>query len=394
MMQEAGWLPLLWLLLPIAAYSGWLAARHAQRNGSESRSSRVPPEYFRGLNYLLNEQPDKAIEVFVRMAEVDGDTVETHLALGNLFRRRGEVDRAIRIHQNLIARSSLTREQRLLAMLELGMDYMRSGLLDRAEGLFRELVDTGSHMRQSLDLLLDIYQQERDWHNAIATARRLQATAAAGLDPVLAHFHCELAEESLRARRDDDARKWVHAALEIDPKCVRATLIEAAMEERAGNLRAAIDVYQRVEQQDPEYLPETIIPLQRCHRALGTDASFLDFLSGVVQRHGGIKAQLLRADLVAARSGDEAAMSYLAAELSTHPSVPGINRLLDLIMRRVGDPVRGNLAVVRDAAAQMEQDRPVYRCTHCGFSARLLHWQCPSCKHWNSVKPVHGVEID
>ena len=393
-MQEAGWLPLLWLLLPVAAYSGWFAARRTHGGGPERRSSRVPPEYFRGLNYLLNEQPDKAIEVFVRMAEVDGDTVETHLALGNLFRRRGEVDRAIRIHQNLIARSSLTQEQRVLAMLELGMDYMRSGLLDRAEGLFRELVDTGSHVREALDHLLDIYQQERDWHNAIATVRRLQTARAPGLDPVLAHFHCELAEESLRTRCIEDARKWIQTALEIDAKCVRASLIEAGIEESAGNPRTAIEVYRRVEQQDPEYLPDTIIPLQRCHATLGAEEEFQDFLSGVVRRHGGIMAQLLHADLVAAKSGNEAAMSYLASELSGRPSVPVINSLLDLIMRGIGEPVRGNLAVVRDAAARMARNRPVYRCNHCGFAARLLHWQCPGCKHWNTVKPVHGVEID
>ncbi len=393
-MQEAGWLPLLWLLLPIAAYSGWLAARRTQTGTHQPNSSRVPPEYFRGLNYLLNEQPDKAIEVFVRMAEVDGDTVETHLALGNLFRRRGEVDRAIRIHQNLMARSSLTREQRLLAMLELGMDYMRSGLLDRAEGLFRELVDTGSHVRQSLEYLIDIYQQEHEWHNAIAVARQLQSAGVANLGPVLAHFHCELADECLRGHRPEDARKWIQTAFDIDPKCVRATLIEAGMEEDSGNPGRAIDVYQRVEQQDADYLPEAIIPLQRCHAALSSNAAFHEFMSGVVQRHGGIRAQLLHADLVSARSGDEAAMNYLAAELSMRPSVPGMNQLLELIMRRVGDPVRSNLAVVRDAAARMVKNQPIYRCTHCGFAARLLHWQCPSCKHWNTVKPVHGVELD
>lgn len=392
MTQEAEWLPLLWLLLPIAAFSGWLAARRTQGGAPERRSSRVPPEYFRGLNYLLNEQPDKAIEVFVRMAEVDSETVETHLALGNLFRRRGEVDRAIRIHQNLIARSSLTREQRLLAMLELGMDYMRSGLLDRAEGLFRELVDTGSHVRQALDNLLDIYQQERDWHNAIATARRLQDVGTPGLDPVLAHFHCELAEEALRAARMDDARKCVHSALDMDPRCVRASLIEAGMEEHSNNPQAAIEAYRRIERQDADYLPEVIIPLQRCHAAMGTDYAFVDFLSGVATRHGGMKAQLLHADLVAARNGNGAAINYLAGELRGRPSVSGINRLLDLIMLGAGDDLRGNLGVVRDAAARLDQDRPVYRCTHCGFAARLLHWQCPSCKHWNTVKPVHGVD--
>lgn len=391
MTQAADWLPLLWLLLPVAALSGWVAARRNQYRPRGS-AAQVPPEYFRGLNYLLNEQPDKAIEEFVRMVEVDEETVETHLALGSLFRRRGEVDRAIRIHQNLIARTSLTREQRQLAMLELAMDYMRSGLLDRAEGLFRELVDAGFHVRQSLEQLLDIYQQERDWPNAIATAVRMQGAGTPGLDPVLAHFHCELAEAALRTGDVATARNCLRDALQRDSRCVRASLIEAGIEERENNPRAAIQAYSRVEKQDADYLPEVIVPLQRCHGALGEPGEFQNMLAEMVARRRGVKAQLLHAELLAARGGDAAAMDFLATELRGSPSVPGISRLLDLIIRATGDANAAGLAAVRDAIARLEQGQPVYRCFHCGFAARLLHWQCPSCKHWNTVKPVHGVQ--
>ena len=177
---------LLWLLLPVAALSGWWIGRRRGNSNKNQSSSSIYPEYFKGLNFVLNEQPDKAIEVFIRMLEVDSETVETHLALGNLFRRRGEVDRAIRIHQNLIARPTLDREQRAHALLELGMDYMRLGLLDRAEGLFLELVESDLHLNQAYTELLEIYQQEKDWENAINIARKLELISGKKLNPVIA----------------------------------------------------------------------------------------------------------------------------------------------------------------------------------------------------------------
>jgi len=151
--------PLLWLLLPLAALSGWLAARRRQENSVSDPT--FPSDYFKGINYLLNEQPDKAVDVFIKMLEVDTDTVETHLALGSLFRRRGEVDRAIRIHQNLIARPNLTKSQRIESLRELGQDYLRAGVLDRAENLFLEL--TGMGEDECFVYLLEIYQQQREW---------------------------------------------------------------------------------------------------------------------------------------------------------------------------------------------------------------------------------------
>src|SRR5713101_7419737 len=186
---------LLWLLLPLAAGSGWLVARFDQKRHAAARD--LPSAYFKGLNFLLNEQPDKAIEIFIQVLEVNSETVETHLALGNLFRRRGEVERAIRIHQNLIARPTLDREQRTYALLELAQDYFKAGLFDRAENLFLELAEIRAHSEQALRLLLSIYQQEKEWDKAIQTGRRLARVAGKSMDGVIAQYYCEQAEQAV-----------------------------------------------------------------------------------------------------------------------------------------------------------------------------------------------------
>jgi lipopolysaccharide assembly protein B len=192
-------------LLVLAAFlSGWLFARRTPVAAVGAQADRLRRNYFRGLNYLLNEQPDKAIEVFLQIAEVDKQTVETHLALGNLFRRRGETDRAIRVHQNLIARPNLTPEQKSLALLELGEDYMRAGLLDRAETLFTDLVGIDAHAPAALRHLIAICQQERDWKRAIEHARRLEEMTGESQAELVSQFLCELAEHA--AGRGDAAQ--------------------------------------------------------------------------------------------------------------------------------------------------------------------------------------------
>lgn len=388
--MNSGWLMLLALLLPVAALSGWWVARRGSERGRGT--ALLHPEYFRGLNFVLNEQPDKAIEVFVRLLEVDSETVETHLALGNLFRRRGEVDRAIRIHQNLIARPTLDREQRSMALLELGMDYMRSGLLDRAEGLFKELVDSGAHSRSALQQLLIIYQQERDWDNAIHTARRLGAESGERLEPLIAQFHCEQAAEQLAAGRDKEARDSMRRALNTDPKCVRASLMEAQVAQDAGRIKAAIKAFRRTELQDPDYLPDVIAPLGRCYRELGQIDEFMRYLREVIDRHGGITPLLTLTDLIAERDGDEAAAAFIAAESRRRPTVRGVNRLMEFALRKAEGQALEALRAIREVTSGLIEERPAYRCKRCGFDARRLHWQCPSCKNWNTVKPVHGVE--
>ena len=186
----------LWLLLPVAFLIGWYIGNSSKIKSKVSKN--ISLEYFKGLNFVLNEQPDKAIEVFIKMVEVDNDTVDTHLALSNLFRRRGEVDRAIRIHQNLIARTTLSETERAHALLELGMDYMRSGLLDRAEKLFLELLDIGFYLKEAHFNLLEIYQQEKDWENAIVIAKKYETISKVSLSSTIAQFFCELADDELR----------------------------------------------------------------------------------------------------------------------------------------------------------------------------------------------------
>ena len=184
----------LFLLLPIAAMSGWLSARKHYKKPSNPKQGYFDPEYFKGLNYLLNEEPDKAIDVFIRLLEVNSETVETHLALANLFRRRGETERAIRIHQNLIARPTLTLLQREQALIELGLDYMSAGVLDRAELLFLELLNSTAPPSDAYEHLLNIYQQERQWQKAINIAKKLHSQDPQKKKAEIAQFYCELAE--------------------------------------------------------------------------------------------------------------------------------------------------------------------------------------------------------
>ncbi len=382
---------LLWLLLPVAAASGWLAARRPRRG---HRVGSFAGDYFRGINYLLNEQPDKAIEVFIQLLDVDGETVETHLALGNLFRRRGEVDRAIRIHQNLIAKTNLSHEQRCHALLELAMDYMRSGLLDRAESLFRELLDLRMNTEQALTQLVLIYQQEQDWDKAIEIARQLETHSGQRLGAMIAHFVCEKAEGARAAGDLASAASLAREALALDPGCVRASLFEGALATASGRLEDAIAAYARVEQQDPQFLPAALHLLVDCHRRRGRIQELRAWLEQVGGEHPGLTPALALAAL-AAEAGDlRRAMECIAGELQRHPSVRGIDRYLEYAIGTAAGASRDDLALLKGFTARLLEHRPAYRCEHCGFAGRSLHWQCPGCKSWNSVKPLHDVEDD
>ena len=384
---------LLWLLLPVAAASGWwLARRNAQTGGRNSSGSRISPDYFKGLNYLLNEQPDKAIEVFIKMLDVDSETVETHLALGNLFRRRGEVDRAIRIHQNLIARPTLHSEQRCVALLELGMDYMRSGLLDRAESLFQELMETGSHTVQALTQLLQIYQQEKDWDKAIDTARRLESESGERFAPVIAQFYCEKVEQLGQDGEEVQASDMVRRALNTDPRCVRASLLGAELAYKAGKPKLAIRAYKRIERQDPDFLPEAIYPLVDCYRELGNVDELMKYLRYIVEKHGGITPTLVLAELIAEHQGEAQAIAFITDELRRRPSVRGVSRLIKYALAHAQGTTKDNLLMIKDLTGKLLESKAAYKCNHCGFAGKSLHWQCPTCKYWNSAKPIHGVE--
>lgn len=385
---------LIWLLLPVAAAFGWFAAGQRQGKPGRCTDSMLGSEYIKGLNYLLTEQQDKAIDVFIRMLEVNSDTVETHLALGNLFRKRGEVDRAIRIHQNLVARSSLNHEQRHDALLELGQDYMKAGLFDRAEGLFRELLEAGVHESSVLPLLLDIYEQEKDWDNAIAIAMQMGFVGGQPARTVIAHYYCELANNARARGTTDVALELLARAGEYDPHCARATLIRGSIAQQQGDFTTALTAYEQMVGQDIDLLPEVLEDIRDCHLALGSVQSLIPFLQRVVGQYPGITPVLVLADMIGHEQGERAAADFIAAELARRPSVRGLARFIDFSLAGSEGAARDNLLILRKITDQLLENKPVYKCSNCGFEGRSLHWQCPGCKRWNSIRPIHGVDAE
>jgi lipopolysaccharide biosynthesis regulator YciM len=380
-------LELLFLLLPLAAASGWwIARRDAATHPGEPLSA--APALFRGLNYLLNEQPNKAIDVLVKLAEVDGEVAEIHLALGGLFRRRGEVDRAILIHQNLIARDNLNREQRGLALFELAQDYMAAGLLDRAELLFQEVIEHDVNREQALRGLSDIYQQERDWLQCLEVAERLKPLTDRPMGVEIAHYHCELAEEARRSGDTTKAHKHLSRAQQADPGGARATIIEGQMALAAGTPQRALDLFLRVADQGPPFLPEILPELVQSLDSLGQDE--IPVLESLAARHPSPPLMLGLAKAIERERGAEAAIETLTGYLAGHVDLAALERLLAL--QCAGTPAeagRGDCGhVVHRVVRHLLARQPSYQCNHCGFQARALHWQCPSCKRWGSVHPV------
>lgn len=384
-------LALLFLLLPIAAFSGWYVARRGSERTSGARVSELSSNYFRGLNYLLNEQQDKAIEVFLKLAEYNRDTVETHLALGNLFRRRGEVDRAIRVHQNLIARPSLSDEEKTIALLELGEDYMRAGLLDRAETLFTDLVSMNALAPSALTHLVSIYQHERDWDKAIENATRLEAATGESCGAIIAQFHCELADQA-RARGDWlRARACLENALDAEKDCVRASMILGHIEAAKDNLDAAIRAFEHVADLDVDYVPEILSPLLDCYAKAQRMQRAEEFLLKVTERYQGVSPVLALASLYTRTRGEKAAAEFLTRQLHQRPSVRALMALIDANLHSAHDEARESLLIQRDLTRKLLEGQAMYRCTRCGFGAKAHHWQCPSCKNWSTVRPIHSV---
>ncbi len=381
---------LLWLLLPAAAASGWWAARRAAARAAPA----LPPgEYYRGLGFLLNEQPDKAIEVFLRVLEVDSDTVEIHLALGNLFRLRGEVDRAIRLHENLIRRPNLDPALRAQALHELALDHMKAGLYDRAEALFRELETIPEHAPRALRQLCELYQQEKEWERATECARRLQALTGEPQGPLVAHLLCERAEAARRAGRGEEAWRLLRQALREDPRCARASLLQGTLAAEQSDCATALRAFREVERQDPAYLPEVVAPLAACLRRAGEREALRAFLEELLgRRRGGVSALLALTALVAETEGREAALEVLRRHLREQPSLRGLVRLVELEVGRAEPPVRESLELAGQTLERLLRAKPVYRCVHCGFTGRVLHWRCPGCKRWGVVKPIQGLE--
>lgn len=371
-------------LLFIAAAIGWLFGSR-RLSKIELPFSQLPRDYFIGLNYLINEQPDHATDVFIKMLEVNSDSVEAHLALGNLFRRKGEVERAIRLHQNLIARPTLDSKQRTEALLALAYDYMSAGLLDRAEGLFLDLCENSEKKSESLKSLIDIYEQEKDWTQAIDVAVRLEKETRASYGKNIAHYYCELATQAMIAEDQTLTKNHIEKALVADKDCVRASILQGQFYHHMGHFREAIQAYRRVKNQDPGYLSEVLENLKYCYEKENALVDFAHFLKECLAKYPGVSVIWMFAKQIRATEGEQAAETFLIDQLKQKPSLRGLCYLLELHARE-------DLLIFKDLTQKLIQERPIYRCKDCGFSGKKVYWQCPSCKRWDSVLPIQGLE--
>ena len=375
-------------LLPVAAATGWYLARH-QDGRRRRKETTLSSSYFRGLNYLLNEQPDKAIEVFLKIAEINKETVETHLALGNLFRRRGEMDKAIRFHKHIITRPDLKDEQRTAALFELGEDYMRAGLLDRAERLFSELLEHDPRAELPARQLLDIYQQEKDWEKAIDKARYLSSDGGK-TERLIAQFHCEIAQQALDRNDAELVEKTLRQARRCDPRSARPRLLQAELAWRRQDWQAAAEHFKEACELDSDCTIAVMARLIECHRQLQTLGALKDWLSELLDRSAMSTPTVALARLMA-ESDPQQAVEFMLERLARRPTVRGLEYLMELLNQEGVSLDQVGPELIRALMQRLLEGQPRYRCQQCGFSGSSAHWLCPSCRRWNTTRVINGV---
>ncbi|WP_423823841.1 lipopolysaccharide assembly protein LapB [Salinisphaera sp. SPP-AMP-43] len=383
------------VLLPVAAGSGWLARARAERRrqDAEQRSaSPVHADYLRGISYLVNEDADRAIETFIRVLEVDNETAETHLALGNLFRRQGDIDRALRLHQNLVARPNLSAGHRNQARYELARDYLRAGVLDRAESLFVELVDNESFAERSLNGLITIHEQVRDWEQAIVATQHLERERGSSLRPIIAQYYCELAEQAIEAEDSERARRMLKSARHAYRGCARISLVGGRLAESHRDFRTAIRAYHEVLVEDPAFATEILEPMHRCFAASDDDSGYVRFLQEFMAQIEGAAGHVAYARHLRSTGRIDEAIAHLSRYLQHEASWIGFYHLLELASADPRSNLTGPLDNLRQSLARIIEREPLYQCGHCGFSGRYLHWQCPSCRQWNTMVPRRDIK--
>ncbi len=391
---EAWWL----LAIPLFFGLGWFASRYeAAQGGVAGRPENgLPDAYFRGLNFLLNEQSDKAIDVFIDVVRLDPETIDLHFALGNLFRRRGETDRAIRVHLNLVERGDLDVSQREHALFELGQDYLKAGLLDRAEDAFNRLEGT-RYGASALHHRLELAQMVRDWPQAIDLAERLQRDLGENRAREIAHFHCELAARALGGdspQRFDDARRQLDLAVRADPRHPRPALLRGEIASAEGDPAGALAAWGEVQRANPAWLALVAPQWLAAFNELGRPSEGIEALEAVNRAHPSIDAFAALAGARAERDGGASALEWAEQALRASPSLLGLEKLLALKATLLGDGDRAEIELAQRLIQAQARRLSRYVCGHCGFKARQFYWQCPGCNRWDTYAPKRSEELE
>ena len=375
------------LLLSSLLLAGFLGYRF--RRLKEKRLRRYPVSlsrhYFAGLNFLLNEETDKAVDVFIKMLAVDNETIETHLAVGKLFRRRGEVDRAIRIHQHLMTRPRLTRRLREHAMFELGQDYLSAGMLDRAEQIFIELTQSHSYVKAALKTLIDIYQREKDWEKALTRAIQYEKESKQPMQTIIAHFYCELALLAFHRGHLEQALSSLKAAKEKDEQCMRAYLLQAKINIHQQHYQAALENLQKISQEPFVHSAELIDLLTVCYEHLGLSEQLITDFQKRLAKHPEVSVAAVLAHHIQKLKGNKVALLFVADYVRHHPSLRGLFLLVNFYTLTAEDRAKADLAILQNLITTILSSKPNYQCQTCGFASHTSHWQCPKCRAWDTI---------
>jgi len=379
-------------LFLLLAAAGWAMGRFGERDEEDA----PPPlniDYLKGLNFLLNEQTDQALEHFLEMVRVDDKTIETHFALGSLFRRRGEVDRAIRIHQNIIARPDLAAEARDQALFALAKDYLHAGLLDRAEKLFARLAQGSRYQVQALENLCRIYEQEKEWAKGIESGQALETLSGKSLALQIAHYYCELADAAAGAKDYRLARQYVKKAQSGRPRTMRGALTRAHIARETSDFKTAIRLYHRIIEEHTYLISEALPEIVATYTSEGSMDGLDQALKSMLAKNPEMSPLVAYTAIVNNSGGtpviDKCVEDYILKE-------PTLAEFVDLhqLDKETEDSHDAALEKVRNALSKLASATPRYQCQECGFSSQRLLWQCPSCRNWETQRPASRVQFD
>jgi lipopolysaccharide assembly protein B len=373
---------LTWVLVVAALVLGILAGHFGWGKRWPGSRSKLHPDYLTGLDYLVTEQPDRALDMFLKLMDANADTIETHFALGSLYRRRGEVERAIRIHQNLLARDALAPEHREQALLALAQDYLRAGLLDRAEGLFQQVSEVPRLRASALDALRLVYERQHDWQQALGAYRQLARLKVAPSRGVAAHYLCELATLAIERGDTAEARRLLREARAEATPFPRAALLRAQIAERDAQPQLAVRLRRLALTEAPELLQDELPQLLRLVAPQARDAVLGELAAQAESRDFNESKRLVFAAIAADLAGAPPLRALIEKVFAQDPTLQAVWR---------ADPAQFDRTAREIGALLAHAEK--YRCNECGFSGRSFYWHCPACHSWASFEAYAIVKL-
>ncbi len=384
-------LNLLWLLLPVAAAAGWFAARRSSAKRPDAFWN-YSANFHESLNELLSESGDIPSELFDKLSASDKDTADTHIALGNLYRRRGDVNRAIRLHESLLEKPELGEQVQSAALLELAQDYDSAGLLDRSEATLRQLIETGERLPEAYSALLALHEREQDWKLAIDVANEIERVTGEDRSVVIAHYFCELSQQAKSHGYKEEATKLAAEALVRNDRCARAHMLLADLAQAANDHADVIAHYKQVEAIRPELMPDIIDAWFDALHNTGDKNALRDFISHISDRRNAYSVVRTTRSAIEKLDNAETADRFFKKQILQRPSLKGLRDWAQdqIAISKPGE--REKVQIIFTMLDQVVEDKPSYQCGRCGFLGNQLHWRCPSCSNWDSVQPIIGVE--